>query len=229
MGYVSRFPVLYERAFLEVAETLEELGLPWWLTEGSLIWALRYGRNHPTEIFDEVDDDIDVMVEIGAVAHWDAYRRALTDALSERGWDNLHRAQTWRAPGARFDKLVARRRDGDVSVQVDVHSYYPIPGGYTVHESSRAYPFQSWGGVVPHDLIKPLGTVAAYGMTVPSPAQPVSLLEGWHRGEYAGGEIALPDRAIGADERVVLKAYACRLSHAGHASFAQFWRDVESG
>ena len=210
-------------AALELFALLDELGLTWWPTEGTLIWALRYGRNHPEDIDDQVDDDVDVMIEVARPDGWPAVRETLGARLSALGWDNLHRAQTWRVAGARYDKLVGRRAVEGASVQLDAHSYYRVEGGCTVHGSARAYPAQKGGGALPGELVYPLRTALAYGRTIPCPARPVELLTGWHRGEYAGSPIALPPRALLRNESEALRNHAERLDKSGHVSFVDFW------
>ena len=224
-----RYAELYEEATLLVVEALKAIGRPWWFTEGTLIWQLRYGRNFPTDIVDIVDDDIDVMVEAESHTEWLDLYGDLSSELTKRGWGHVVRAQTDLRTEARWDKIRALLiRPGGYKVHVDIHSYFRDPEGGVCHCHPRpdAYPFQHWSGAMPDDLVYPLATGMCYGEQTPAPNDPVRILEGWNDGEYSGSPIALPKRPCSDSELAVLEQYARDLNDAGHRSMMGFWDDL---
>lgn len=217
------FAALYERAVHEVVDVFEGLDRPWWLTEGCLIWQLRYGRNFPPDIDDPVDDDIDVMVECQSEDDWRALYDDLASALRSRGWCHVVRAKTWLSEHARWDKLRAIRRGPDgLKLHVDVHSYFRCPerDALSVHGVSEAFPFQVWHGFLPAELVYPLARGRCYGRDIPCPHRPLALLTGWNGGEYGEAPLAIPLRPITSAEQHTITRYTSELAQAGYASMA---------
>ncbi len=224
-----RYATLYEEATLLVVEALTAVGRPWWFTEGTLIWQLRYGRNFPDDIADIVDDDIDVMVEVESHTQWLELYADFSRELTKRGWGHVVRAQTNLQKEARWDKIRALLiRPGGYKIHVDLHSYFHDHQRGICHSHKRpdAYPFQHWSGQLPADLVYPLATGRCYGEPTPAPRDPLRLLEGWNDREYGTSPIALPNRPCTDAELVVLERYARDLDAAGYQSMVAHWNSV---
>jgi hypothetical protein len=217
------FAALYERSVLEVVEVLETAGVTYFFVEGTLIWQLRYGTNHPDDIDDVVDDDIDVMIEVATAEEWERASEDIARRLEALGWTGRNRRSTSKQTGRRIDKLQLFRRGLPLqTTHVDLHSYVRDEerGVGVAHGDVSAYPFQRWGGSLPLSLVHPMGKGACYGRQIPCVLDPVSLLADWHNGEYAGAPIELPLRPLAPGEREVLARHARRLDAAGFKSFA---------
>ena len=78
------FRDLYERAINDVLDALDVVGVTDWLTEGTLIGLLRYGRNDNPATRRSVDHDVDVMVEVVSPVERD--RLAVELSGHRRGW-----------------------------------------------------------------------------------------------------------------------------------------------
>ncbi len=223
------FRRLYESAVHDTLDVMEEVGVTFWLTEGTLIWALRYGTNHPTDIEDVVDDDVDVMVEVASEAHWQTLSDRITRLLLERGWCGANRRSTSPVKGMRVDKLQIFKPGMPFQrTHVDLHSYIRDDERRVAlsHGDPSAYPFQAWHGAMPLDLIHPMVVCACYGRSVPCPRRAVHILENWHAREYAGSPIALPRRTLSERERRTLERQARALDTTGYASMIDYWRRV---
>jgi hypothetical protein len=218
----AAFRRLYEAAIHDVLEVLESVGAPYWVTEGTLIELLRYGRNHPPETGRAVDHDVDAMVEVRAPEAWPPLATAIGSELAVRGWIVEPLGSTSSQAGARRDRLRAwRRGDRWTCTRCDLHGYVAEPsrGIAWSHAEAVSYPFQHWGGFVPLEMIHPLGMCRCYERTASVPHRPVELLQGWNDQEYARPCIALPRRRAGPRERALVVDYAERLDAMGFQSF----------
>jgi hypothetical protein len=213
---------LYERAIHDVLEILDVLALTYWVTEGTLIELLRFGRNHPPESGRYVDHDVDAMIELDRLDDWLPVAAQIATMLSRRGWIPEPLLSTASNSGARRDWLRCWLRGRRWTVtRCDLHSYVAdrASGIAWVHEDGVGYPFQRWGGAVPLDLIHPMGRCLCYERTAPAPCRPVDLLRDWNDGEYERPCLALPRRRATARETALIVDYSRRLDALGVQSF----------
>jgi hypothetical protein len=218
------FRALYARAVRDVVEACEASGAPFWFTEGTLIWMLRYGCNEARELRDLVDDDVDVMFETASHEEWIARSDEVWARLRERGWSRRTRRSTSSRPGARPDKMqVWLHGPGLHRVHADVHSYLrDASAGVAVsHGDAQSYPFQRWGGRLPLDFIHPLATALCYGRPVPCANRPLELLEGWNGGEYSRHCIAVPLFPLSGAQAREIRDAALELDARGHRSMRE--------
>lgn len=215
------FTKLHTQAFHEVIDICEELGVTFWITEGTLIGALRYGCNHPEDIDDIIDDDIDIMIEVESHKAWMNLAEKISRKLALVDWKCSVPYSTSQTKGARPDKLQCRKcKSWTRRTHVDFHSYLVDQergGGYT-HEEDNTYPFQRWGGYVPLELIMPLKSCLYYDRKIPCPQDSLEILKHWDDGQYEKGWIALPLRTINETEYNIIKQYALTLHQQGYCS-----------
>jgi hypothetical protein len=212
---------LYERAIKTVLDALDRREATYWVTEGTLIGLLRYGRNDHLATGRTVDHDVDIMVELSSLAEWDDLSDTLSHDLAEAGWRDFRMMTTAPHIPGRRDKLQGWLRGARCArTRCDIHSYV-VDEGRTVgisHDSGRCYPFQRWDGRLPLHLVHPLGTVRCYDRAAPAPRRPFEILRDWNDREYDHNCLALPRRRIHSGEVSTIVAIANELDASGFLS-----------
>jgi hypothetical protein len=99
------FRDLYERAINDVLRALDIVEVTYWVTEGTLIGLLRYGRNDHPATRRSVDHDVDVMVEVASPAEWERVAVELSHHLGAAGWSDFQMMTTSLDAAGRRDKL----------------------------------------------------------------------------------------------------------------------------
>ncbi len=226
MPAYAGFQQHYQNAFDDVCRVMSAQKNPWWLTEGTLIWSLRYGKNFPPELVDRVDDDIDIMLETQSHEQWMRLSQQIAEQLIALGWHGLNRRSTSPRKYTRKDKMQLFYRKGIWLTHVDIHNYIVDEKNQTVFSNGQKedYPFEYWQGRAPLALIKPFKSCLAYGKVLQCPANPHELLAHWHGNEYDGSPLAYPLRKISEKEKAIIDDYAKKLAAQGMAN----WMDCEN-
>lgn len=215
------FCELYEQAIKTVLAALERHQATYWVTEGTLIGLLRYGRNDHIATGRTVDHDVDIMVEVSSLAEWENLSFTLSRDLASAGWRNFRLMTTAPEIPGRRDKLQGWLRGARYSrTRCDIHSYI-VDVARTVgisHDVPWCYPFQRWNGRLPLELVHPLGTVRCYDRAAPAPRRALEVLRDWNDGEYDHDCLALPRRHLRRGEVSAIVAIANQLDANGFLS-----------
>ena len=208
----------YKKAAKQVFGTLNEMGVEWWPSEGTLIGMLRWGDN-----FGEVDDgvlcsdtDIDIMVRVRNEKEWNEIKNKFSQKLlSDKMWKECiphnHNIGISRKPKFTcytYHKFGERLNSDDTNIHIDLHSYFVDEKNNIIcmdpvclenpEICRNKYPFQKWGGVAPYrglivDKNGKFGQSKFDDMVVPSPYHPIEILSLWNDGEYGdGNDLHLP-------------------------------------
>jgi len=213
------FAAFYRQSVEDVIDVLDKCGLTYWFAEGCLIWLLRYGTNHPEEIDDVVDDDVDVMVEVASADEWLEIFPRVRALLKEKGWRRFAAYPYPERKGLQPSKFKAwnMRLSPLLAVGLDLMMYIRRPGADTVyiHHGTPDGLFSAWGGQMPASFIYPLGKACCYGRAVPCPARPRAVLSRWNGGEYEEEKLPYPLREISVAEKVFIDRRADELRSRG--------------
>jgi hypothetical protein len=215
------FRDLYERAINDVLRALDIVEVTYWVTEGTLIGLLRYGRNDHPATRRSVDHDVDVMVEVASPAEWERVAVELSHHLGAAGWSDFQMMTTSLDAAGRRDKLRGWLRGTRFSrTRCDIHSYVVDEERFVAisHDRGVCYPFQRWSGRLPLSLVHPLGRVRCYQRAAPAPRRPFEILRGWNDGEYDHECLALPRRRLGLEEISTIIAITHELDADGFLS-----------
>ncbi len=228
------FQAHYQRACADVLAACAAADLTVFAIEGTLIGLLRYGRNGLPGVQPWVDDDVDLMSVTATPDEWITKSAAVRTTLLARGWTDSMRRTSWMStadqPGTRTDKLKLRLFSGHPRIwtHLDLHNCVSPPDGTHLisHDLPDAYPFQTWQGRLPRDLVFPLRQARCYAQTAPVPQQPLTILRGWNGGEYAQGNLLYPRQPLDPAQRQAVIDSVRALDAAGHASFAELLPDA---
>jgi hypothetical protein len=215
----AAFKTLYQASIMDVVDVCEEVGSPYWFTEGTLIGLLRYGANCHESREQSVDDDIDVMVEVQDQEAWIKTKKLLIAGLEKRGWGGFYERTTSSAKKGRIDKMQMWKRAGrNIVTHVDFHSYFANKKFAHSHAEPNSYPFQHWGDKLPISMLYPIKKCLCYGREVPCPNDAISILKGWNGGEYEDSNLAFPLEKVTEQERQAIIQKAKELDKKGYAS-----------
>lgn len=211
----------YNKAISNVIETLNELELEWWLTEGTLIGALRYGGNFGqlSNFEQAVDSDIDVMVRAHSQEHWKILAPIIGQKLLDLGWGYYKITHTENQTEFN-DKLYVsfslKNIIGPFDLHADIHMYQVDENKNIAHTLDKCrdltkkypklYPFGNWGGRVPYkgfivDDKGNLGKCLHNGKIANCPFQAVEFLNGHYGKESEKSDTCIPNEKIEAFTR----------------------------
>ena len=139
------FEQYFEEIFDDVQHALNDLGVNWWLIEGTLAGALRFGNNFglTNKHMSFADRDIDIMVEVQDETYWtqikDSLRKYFMKNSHPAGWkwtkcsEHNHNIAVsrkfpkFKCETSAFFRVKGPGRDrelGDGRIHVDMHSYF---------------------------------------------------------------------------------------------------------
>ena len=139
------FEQYFEEIFDDVHRALNSLDVKWWLVEGTLAGALRFGNNFglTNKYMSFADRDIDIMVEVQDELHWTQIKRSLREHFMKNShptgwkWTKCSQHNHNIAVSRKFPKFKCEtsaffivkgpgrdRELGDGRIHVDMHSYF---------------------------------------------------------------------------------------------------------
>lgn len=110
-------------------EAREQFGGEWWITEGSLLAALRYGRMEgqlEDGKIQKVDHDLDIMYGTTSALEWEHVREFILVRLQEEGWRWCWRKKTAPSFSQRMDKMSCEHGGSLITMSdshLDLHNY----------------------------------------------------------------------------------------------------------
>ncbi|VVU95748.1 hypothetical protein CPAV1605_1504 [seawater metagenome] len=208
---------VYNQLAEEIFQLFYEMGLEWWVGEGTLIGMLRWGGNFG-KIEDGIlvtDTDIDIMVRIKDEADWKRIQNIIKEKLKKNDlWKGcvLHNHNI----GVnRFPKLTCYTNidfgkkcyGKDSNIHVDIHSYFVNESNNTIYfdpicesnpnKCKDKYPFQVWGGKAKYRglIVDDKGEFLKAkfnNMAVPCPYKYLDVLSEWNNFEYGAEDLEIP-------------------------------------
>lgn len=185
----------FKNSFGYLVEILKDR--EWWVCEGTLIGALRFGSNFgklDTYLEMAVDTDIDIMVRVDNKEDFKQLKKYISSELND--W----KTETEKIGGI-FKKIVCSPKKSvnlcGQGIHFDIHPYIVDENDNTVYMDIKAknekceylYPFQKWNGSVPYyDFIVDKqgkflkGKIDNYDINIPY--KYMEILSKWNGGEY---------------------------------------------
>ena len=161
----------------------------WFLVEGTLISALRWGEHcHDFKSGKKnfVDDDIDVYII--------AEKNKVSNVISDI--ENILKRDGWSKPKDRGDGIFVTesplRLPNDKCVggekwsgfYIDIHVMHPVSGGFDVGDMENLWVAFLRDGILPYDIIYPLAKCSWGGGIVGAPSKYQEILSNWNGNEY---------------------------------------------
>lgn len=210
--YLTKTMHKYNQAAKELYTSLNDMGVEWWPTEGTLIGILRWGKN-----FGKLDDgviasdtDIDVMVRVKDQDQWESIKTELVTRFSNKTLWRGCKNYKINGINAKFTCYThysfGWKCWKNTDVHTDIHCYMvdeELNKAYLDKkclngECKKIYPFQNWGGTAPYRglIVNNQGKLAKarfMNMDVPCPFYYIEILKNWNGNEYGNGnDLYLP-------------------------------------
>lgn len=236
--------IFFKNSFGFLVEILKNR--EWWVCEGTLIGALRFGSNFgKLDSYPEmaVDTDIDVMVRVDNKEDFKKFRDYMSSEFKKIGWKTrtgkLNRNYS-------VEKIVCNPKKTvnlcGYDIHFDIHPYMVDENDNTVYmdikakknKSNDLYPFQNWYGsvkykgfVVDHDGKFRKGKMDNHDINIPY--KYMEILSKWNNSEYKPEGLPYP-----TSNPCILKGNKWELKggkedwdgYAGHATLSTKDKDI---
>jgi hypothetical protein len=161
----------------------------WFLVEGTLIAALRWGEHcHDFKSGKKnfVDGDMDVYIV--------AEKSKVSNVMSDI--ENVLKRDGWSKPKDRGDgifvtesplrvpKYMCGEGKETIPFYMDIHVMHPVPGGFDVGEMRHLWVAFLRDGILPYDIIYPLAKCSWGGGIAGAPSEYQEILANWNGNEY---------------------------------------------